>query len=57
VERKDKSDWVSASRKLQVETTKGKGRGRMTWNECVKIEMKRLGLVKEDAQNRNKWRV
>jgi len=31
--------------------TKTKGRGRMTWNECVKVDMKRLGLVKDDAQN------
>jgi len=26
------------------------------WNECVKVGMKRLGLVKDDAQNRDKWR-
>jgi len=23
---------------------------------CVKIDMKRLGLVKDDAHNRDKWR-
>jgi len=26
------------------------------WNECVKVDMKRLGLVKDDAHNRGKWR-
>jgi len=26
------------------------------WNESVKINMKRLGLVKGDAHNRDKWR-
>jgi len=26
------------------------------WNECVKVDMKRLGLVKDDAHNREKWR-
>jgi len=31
-----------------------KGRGRMTWNECVKVDRKRLGLVKDDAHNRDK---
>jgi len=42
VERKDKSDWVSACRELQVEGTNGKGKGRKTWNECVKVNMKKL---------------
>jgi len=42
IERKDKSDWVSACRELQVERTKG--RGRKTWNECVKVDMKWLNL-------------
>jgi len=50
------SDWVLAYRKLQVEGTKKKGRGRKTWNECVKVDMKRLGLVKDDAYSRDKWR-
>jgi len=31
--------------------TKGKGRSRKTWNECVKIHMESLGLVKDDAHN------
>jgi len=26
--------------------------GRKTWNECVKVDMKRLGLIKDDAR----WR-
>jgi len=38
------SDWVSACRELQVEGTKGKARVRTAWNECLKVEMKRLGL-------------
>jgi len=33
-----------------------KGRGRNTWNECVKVEKKMLGLVKDDAHNREKRR-
>jgi len=28
---------------------RGEGRGRKTWNECVKSDTKRLGLIKEDA--------
>jgi len=34
-----KSDWVSTLKKSQVEGTKSKGRGRKTWNECVKVDM------------------
>jgi len=34
--------------KLNVEETKS----RKTWNECVKVDMKRFGLVKDDAHNR-----
>jgi len=30
--------------------------GIKTWNVCVKVEIKRFGLVKEDAHYRNKWR-
>jgi len=47
----DKSDWISACRKFQVEGTKSKGRDRKTWNECVKVDIKSLGLVKDDARN------
>jgi len=56
VQRKNVSDWISACRELQVERTKIKGRSRKTWIECVKVDMKRFGLVKEDAHNRDKWR-
>jgi len=56
VERKDNSDWLSAWRGLLVEGTKTKGRGRKTWNEWMKVDMNRLGLVKNDAHNRDKWR-
>jgi len=54
VEPKDNSDWVSACRELEAEGEKTKKRSRKTWNECVKVDMKRLGLVKNDARNRDK---
>jgi len=44
VERKDMSEWVSAWKELQVEATNGNDRKRKTWNECVIIDMKRLGV-------------
>jgi len=51
VERKDKGyversgkEWV-ACQELQVDGTKNMWRGRKTWNELVKVDKKRLGLV------------
>jgi len=32
------------------------GRCRKTSNKCVKVNMKRVGFVKDDAHNRDKWR-
>jgi len=39
---------------LQIEETKSKGKGRQTRYECVKVDKKKLGLVKDDAHNRDK---
>jgi len=47
VERKDKSDWVSACRL----------RGKKMWNVCEKVDTKSLGLMKNDAHIRYKWRI
>jgi hypothetical protein len=56
VERKDENDWVKACQRLEVDGRRGRGRGRKTWRECVKDDMKVLGLVEKDAQDRLKWR-
>jgi len=47
---------VSAWTVLKVEGTKSKGSVRIMWNECLKVDMKRLGLVKEDARDQDKWK-
>jgi len=39
---------------MELVESKTKGRGRKTWNECVKVDMKRQGSVKDDAYNRDK---
>jgi len=41
--------------KFQVEETKDKMRVRKTLKECGKVDMKMLGFVKYDAQNRDRW--
>ena len=45
LERKSVDDWVSACRGLVVEGTRGRGRSRKTWEQCVRDDMKLLGLI------------
>jgi len=54
-ERNDKIDWVSAWGRITGYGDQEYGGGRL-WNECVKIDIKRLGLVKDDAHNQDMWR-
>jgi len=35
---------------------KGRGRSKKTWDECVRQDLKSLGLKKEWAQDRAEWR-
>src|SRR6266536_1419956 len=54
LERKDSDDWTSACRNIDVVGTKSSGRSKKTWEECVRQDLKRLGLMKELAQDRTK---
>jgi hypothetical protein len=56
LERKCVDDWVSACRVLEVPGVMGRGRGRKTWGECVDGDMRLLGLKREWALDRVKWR-
>ena len=58
MERKNGDDWVSACRYVVVTGTgvRCAGRGRKTWYECVKDDMKVLGLHPEWAMFRDMWR-
>ena len=56
VERKSGDDWVSACRNVVVAGVRCVGRGRKTWYECVKDDMKVLGLHPEWALFRGMWR-
>ena len=51
-------DWVSACRHIEVESVKGRGRGRprKTWRECVEEDMSKLKLSVKDIQDRAVWR-
>jgi len=58
VERKQPDDWASACRHLEVESVKGRGRGRprKTWRECVEEDMSKLKLSVMDTHDRAVWR-
>src|SRR5437867_659249 len=56
VERKEADDWVSKCRHLEVGGGVRKGGNRKTWMKCVKDDMRKRGLKKEDAQDRAFWR-
>ena len=55
VKRKNADDWVSKCRNLVMVGGTRKERGKKRWIECVKTDMKKIGLRKEDAQNRSVW--
>jgi len=56
VERLSADNWVSACRAIEVEGSRGRGRGRKTWQEFVTDDMKRLGVTREAAQDRAVWK-
>ena len=56
VERKSGDDWVSACRNVVVAGVRCASRGRKTWYECVKEDMKVVGLHAEWAVFRDMWR-
>jgi len=56
VKRMDPEDWVSRCRELLIEVRRVRGRPRQTWIQNVRDDMRRLGLVREDAQDCIGWR-
>ena len=56
VERMPAEYWVSRCRSLVVDETRGRGRGRKTWSECLMEDMKVVGLRAVDAQGRSVWK-
>jgi hypothetical protein len=56
VERKSADDWLSSCREVIVDGVRGPGRGKKTWMECVEEDMTRMGLKRDEAQDRASWR-
>jgi len=49
-------DWVSACRSFEVNEVRDRGKGRKTWDECVKKHLVELGLHRKWALDRVRWR-
>ena len=56
LERKSVDHWVSACRGLVVEGTRGRGRIRKTWEQCIRDDMELLGFHPEWAVFRDMCR-
>jgi len=56
VERTSEDNWVSACRVIEFEGSRGRDRGRKTWEECVIEDMKSVGVTREEARDRAVWR-
>ena len=56
VEHKNAFDWVSACRSIAVMGSRLRGRGKKSWCECVKGDMKIKVLRAEWARDRVMWR-
>ena len=54
--RKEDENVIVKALKFEVSGTRGRERPKQTWKKQVENEMKKNGLVKEDACNQTKWR-
>ena len=55
VNRRDINSQIREVMGLEI-TGKRKNRPRKSWEECVKEDLERYGLRREDVNNREKWR-
>ena len=57
VERIPAEDWVSRCRSLVVDGTRGRGRGRNTWSECLMEDIRVVSLKAVDARDHSVWKA
>ena len=53
--RKENETVIVKTLKFEVSGSRGRGRPKQAWKKQVENEMKKNGLVKEDACDRTKW--
>ena len=55
--RRDDGHVLRKALEFEVKGKRRRGRPRKTWRSQVEMESKSVGLMKEDAMNRARWRV
>jgi len=55
--RKENNDWVNKCMQYEVEGVKPRGRPKKAWTEIVKKDCQARKLKREDAMDRNRWRM
>ena len=55
VMRGDINSQIREVSKVEITGKRKKGRPRKSWEECIKKDVKRYGLRREDAYDRKKW--
>ena len=55
VMRRSRLRWMG-SMEMVIEGKRGVGRSRMTWVKVVESDMRVKGLMREDAEDRTKWK-
>ena len=53
--RKEDEYVIVKALKFEVSSSRGRGRPKQTWKKQVENEMRKNGLMKEDACDRTKW--
>ena len=56
VMRGDINFQISEVMEIEITGKRKKGRSSKSWEECVKKDLERYGLRREDAYDRKKWR-
>src|ERR1043165_5048192 len=54
--RKEECDWVSACRNIKIAGSRGRGRPKKAWMECVDNDTSVLRLNREMTKDRDLWR-
>ena len=49
------SSQIGEVMEVEISGKRKKGRPRKSWEECVKEDLERYGLRREDTYNRKKW--
>ena len=56
IERREENHYLKRIANMEVPGRRRRGRPKTRWKDCVRRDMEWIGLRKEDARDRNKWK-